>query len=214
MEEKNIHEAINAIMKEVGYVQKQRGAGLTYSYAGEAALIEAVRPSMVEHGVYVSVLQVAQVSREQYTTAKGTAMINTTVHGIVRFTHVSGSFIDVQSLGEGADSGDKSCNKAMTGMYKYAIRQTFNIETGDDPDKFSSTEQERPAKQLTAPPKPEPKVVKPANELQTLQKAFGEKFAAAHQAGLTDVPKISGDSTAEFIKEKMAEIDAMMKKES
>jgi len=214
MSEKDIHEAINAIMKEVGYVQKQRGAGLSYSYAGEAALIEAVRPSMVEHGVYVSVLQVAETNREQYTTAKGTAMINTTVHGIVRFTHVGGSYIDVQSLGEGADSGDKSCNKAMTGMYKYAIRQTFNIETGDDPDKYPSGDQERPSKQLVEHPKPELKTPKPASELQSLQKAFGEKFAAAHQAGIKDVPKISGDSTAEFIKEKMAEIDAMMKKEA
>jgi hypothetical protein len=137
-EEKNIHEAILAVMKEVGYVQKKRSAGLNYSYAGEAALIEAIRPSMVEHGIYMHVKEIVKVNRENYMTAKGTAMANTLVQGVVRFTHVSGDFIDVQALGEGADAGDKSANKASTGLYKYAIRQTFCIETGDDPDDFAS----------------------------------------------------------------------------
>jgi len=31
----------------------------------------------------------------------------------------------------------------MTGAYKYALRQTFLIETGDDPDKTQSADQER-----------------------------------------------------------------------
>jgi hypothetical protein len=44
----NIHQAINAVMNEVGYVKKIRSAGVNYSFAGEAALIAAIRPSMVE----------------------------------------------------------------------------------------------------------------------------------------------------------------------
>src|SRR3990167_1905296 len=36
--------------------------------------------------------------------------------------------------------GDKSVNKAMTGMLKYALRQTFLIETGDDPDTAPSAQ--------------------------------------------------------------------------
>jgi hypothetical protein len=138
-EEKNIHEAIIAVMKEVGYVQKKRSAGLSYSYAGEAALIEAVRPSMVEHGIYMHVQEITKVNRENYVTAKGTAMANTLVQTVIRFEHApSATFIDVPALGEGADSGDKSANKASTGAYKYAIRQTFCIETGDDPDDTAS----------------------------------------------------------------------------
>jgi hypothetical protein len=149
--EKDIHEAIVAIMKEVGYVQKQTSRELRYTYAGEAALIEAVRPSMVAHDVYMHVEQIVKIYREQYTTKSGTAMVNTLIHAVIRFEHVSGTFIDVQATGEGADAGDKSANKAMTGAYKYAIRQTFCIETGDDPDRSPSEQFERSTKSATTP---------------------------------------------------------------
>lgn len=142
---KNIHEAINAVMDEVGYVKKSRAANLNYSFAGEAALISAIRPSMVEHGIYMSVAEVVKTSRENYTTAKGTAMVNTVIQAKVKFTHApSDTSIIVEAVGEGSDSGDKSSNKAMTGLYKYALRQTFCIETGDDPDKHASEERGDP----------------------------------------------------------------------
>lgn len=143
MEHKNIHEAINAIMNDVGYVKKQRAANLNYSFAGEAALIAAIRPSMVENGVYMHVQQIKDVKRENYTTKSGTAMVNSLLTAVIRFTHASsGTFIDVEATSEGSDAGDKSANKAMTGAYKYALRQTFCIETGDDPDKFPSEERD------------------------------------------------------------------------
>ena len=41
--------------------------------------------------------------------------------------------MSAMSSGEGSDTGDKASNKALTGAYKYALRQTFCIETGDDP---------------------------------------------------------------------------------
>lgn len=137
----NIHQAINAVMNEVGYVKKSRSAGVSYSFAGEAALIAAIRPAMVENGIYMHVLKIDNVTRENITTAKGAQMINTLITATIRFTHApSGTFIDSASTGEGFDSGDKSANKAMTGLYKYAMRQTFCIETGDDPDKYPSEE--------------------------------------------------------------------------
>jgi len=138
---KNIHEAINEVMQEVGYVKKTKSGGLQYSFAGEAALIAAIRPAMVEHGIYMAVSKINSVGRENYNTAKGTAMVNTVIQADVAFTHAaSGTSITVASVGEGSDAGDKSANKAMTGLYKYALRQTFCIETGDDPDKFASEE--------------------------------------------------------------------------
>src|SRR3990167_199841 len=155
---KNIHEAIHAVMQEVGYVKKERAANLNYSFAGEAALIAALRPSMVEHGIYMHVLEIKDVQREQYTTARGTAMVNTVISAIVRFIHApSGTSIDVAATGEGSDAGDKSANKAMTGLFKYAIRQTYMIETGDDPDKQASEEggQRSKSAKVTAPPVPD-----------------------------------------------------------
>lgn len=143
-ESKNIHEAILAIMGEVGYVQKERSPNLNYTYASERALIAALRPAMISHRVYMSVIDYKQITREQYSTSKGTPMNLTFVTGIIRFTHVpSMTFVDVMATGEGADTGDKSANKSSTGMYKYAIRQMFMIETGDDPDTTSSEDQTR-----------------------------------------------------------------------
>ena len=144
----NIHQAINAVMSEVGYVKKTKSGGLNYSFAGESALIAALRPAMVEHGIYMHVLKIENVTRESYTTAKGTAMVNTVITATIRFSHVSGTYIDVSSTGEGSDAGDKSANKAMTVLYKYAMRQTFCIETGDDPDKFAS-EERKPKSDIT-----------------------------------------------------------------
>jgi hypothetical protein len=136
IEHKNIHEAINGVMEEVGYVKKSRSAGVSYSFAGEAALIAAIRPAMVEHGIYMHVAKIESITRENVTTKNGAQMVNTLISAVIRFTHsASGSSIDSASTGEGFDSGDKSANKAMTGLYKYAMRQTFCIETGDDPDK-------------------------------------------------------------------------------
>lgn len=131
-------------MDEVGYVKKSKAANLNYSFAGEAALIAALRPAMVEHGIYMSVSKINDIRRENYTTAKGTAMVNTIISADVKFTHVSGDSITVSAVGEGSDAGDKSANKAMTGLYKYALRQTFCIETGDDPDKYVSEERADP----------------------------------------------------------------------
>ncbi len=55
----------------------------------------------------------------------------------------NGKSIQVTSIGEAADYGDKAANKAMTAAMKYNMRQTLIIETGDDPDNTPSTEFER-----------------------------------------------------------------------
>ena len=137
---KNIHEALHAIYKEVGYVQKTKSASLNYSFAGESEFIKEVRPSMIENGVTISVAKMDSIVQETYITKSGTSMVRSVIHGVVRFTHVSGTWIDTEAYGEASDTGDKSVNKAMTDLYKYALRQTFMIETGDDPDKSAPEE--------------------------------------------------------------------------
>jgi hypothetical protein len=139
MEHKDIHEAIAAVMGEVGYIQKEQGGNLKYTYAGEAALIQAVRPEMVKHGIYCHVIAITNVQRERYKTSGGTEMVLTWLVVTVRYTHApSGTYVDAQAIGEGADPGDKSAPKSLTGGFKYTIRETFCLETGDDPDKQGS----------------------------------------------------------------------------
>jgi hypothetical protein len=141
-----IQKAIWAVMCEISYVQKQKSPNLNYSFAGEAALIRALRPYMERYGIIMSVVEQRDIQFETYQTAKGSPMNRTRLTAVVRFYHApSGTFIDVMAPGEGADSGDKSGNKANTCAYKYALRQTFVIETGDDPDEEKS---ERSARAL------------------------------------------------------------------
>jgi len=140
----NIHEAVIAVMSEVGYVQKEKKAGLNYSFAGEAAFIKAVRPELVKNGIIVHPFAVEEISLEGYETSKGTQMNRTVAKFGYRFVHApSETSFEVWVLGEGADVGDKDANKAMTAALKYALRQTLLIETGDDPDEQPSGDQER-----------------------------------------------------------------------
>lgn len=139
-----IHAAINAVMQEVGYVQKSKSGGLRYSFASESDLINALRPSLVAHGITLHNSGVTNLTLETYETSSGTVMNRAVGVFSFTFTHApSGTSVTVSALGEGADVGDKACNKAMTGAYKYALRQTFVIETGDDPDYQASEGQQR-----------------------------------------------------------------------
>jgi hypothetical protein len=134
----NIYTAINAVMREVGYVKKTRASGLNYTFAGEASLIAALRPEMVDNGIFVTVSKIDNVVTREYRTASDKAMVNVALVMTLRFTHTSGSYVEVEAAGEGSDTGDKATAKAMTAAYKYALRETFCIETGDDPDKHAS----------------------------------------------------------------------------
>lgn len=146
----NIHEAIVAVYEKIGYVPKRgeiASGSLRYNFAGEADFIAAIRPEMIIAGIYQYPESMLVLSNDRLETRRvgtnGQEFISYQFRVVVqvgyRFTHApSGTSILVPAFGEGMDSGDKALNKAMTGANKYALRQTFMIETGDDPDKYAS----------------------------------------------------------------------------
>ena len=165
-------------MSKVGYVQKEKKQGLNYSFASEKALIEALRPEMVAAGIYMHVSEMRNVETKTYETKGGSLMNHTLVTAVIRFTHTpSNSSIASLAIGEGADTGDKSANKAMTAAYKYALRQTFCIETGDDPDNTPSDTQTRAA------PKKDGPVPPPADKKPTQPTWMRTVNVAAKEAG-------------------------------
>ena len=128
--------AIHAIMKEVGYVQKtDRNEFHKYNYAGEAALLEALRPTMLEYGLILipSGQNIAEIDSHGNT------------HVAIDYTlaHVSGEVWPekIRAYGCGNDRsskgtvGDKGLYKALTGANKYLLFKLFQVETGDDPEK-------------------------------------------------------------------------------
>lgn len=147
------------VMAQVPYIQKQRASGLNYSFAGEAAILEKLHPAMREAGLTFCPSGCVLIAQEQYTTKSGAAMNRVIVQVTFALTHAdSGQTEAIQTLGEGSDSGDKATSKAMTSAFKYALRQAFLIETGDDPDTTPSYQQERdhqPARPPATPARPQ-----------------------------------------------------------
>jgi hypothetical protein len=155
-----LYSAINAVMKEVGYVQKSgTNREQNYKFAGEAAILAALRPELVKNGLMIIPLRPENRTYTSYPSKSGALMHRTVVDMWYRIAHVSGEYLDVAVSGVGVDSGDKDMNKALTVAYKYVWRQTFGIETGDDPDKESP--EEAPATRKPAPRKVEK--LKPEN---------------------------------------------------
>lgn len=141
----NIGEAFLAIMSEVGYVQKTGfNKSQNYKFAGERQLIEALRPALLKHHV-ICVPSEATSKVDQIVTEsviidgkvieKEKKTFRTVIDYTFVYTHVpSQTHIQVAVVGEGVDMGDKSAYKAATGALKYALRQPFLIETGDEPE--------------------------------------------------------------------------------
>jgi len=138
------------VMKRVGYVQKDgKNEFQNYKYASEANAIAAIRPALIEAGLFM-IPSVESVSQDPHG--------NTNVLVIYRLFDDQGNFITFRAAGSGNDKnsrgvGDKGIYKALTGASKYALLKTFMLETGDDPEVASEHDvEERPK------PKTEPKV--------------------------------------------------------
>jgi len=161
---KHIIQALNAIMKDVSYVQKSSENKFHgYKYASEASLLENLRPAMIQHGLILipSVGNVSPIDQH------GNTMLT------VEYTlaHVSGEIWPdkITAVGCGNDKsksgsvGDKGVYKALTGANKYLLFKLFQIETGDDPEKDETVQNTQtnptPAapKKASEPPKSKPK---------------------------------------------------------
>lgn len=139
---KNIHAAIIAVRERVAYVQKKKlpNSQLNYAFASVEEMIRQVRVQMNRYGIGIYTVEMTVISNDTLTTAKGGTMFNTKVAVAFEFVHgESDTRQRVQVIGEAADTGDKSVNKAATAAFKMALRQTFVIETGEtDPDNHAS----------------------------------------------------------------------------
>ncbi len=122
----NILQRINAVMKAVDYIQKEKKAGMRYSIVSHDAVTAKVRPLMVEHGIvyYPSELRCEQVGNRTQASMS------------VRFVNIDdpADFISVETAGYGIDDQDKGPGKAISYAVKYALLKAFGLESGDDPD--------------------------------------------------------------------------------
>ena len=123
------------VMEKVQYLQKdgEVSYGRTnYGYLSEEKITSNLNKAFREVGLIIYPSGMEVVSNEG-----DIAQIMATYR--IQDTE-SEEYIEVQTIGEGQDKGDKKMNKAMTAAFKYAQRQAFMIPTGDDPDHISSDE--------------------------------------------------------------------------
>jgi hypothetical protein len=160
-----IHEAIAAIMEEVGGVGKTRiNQQQGYKYRGFADVALACQPLMAKHKVHVTPHQIIEETSDYIDTKSGGKMLHVRQKIEFRFYHADGSFFPCVVTGEAMDSGDKTSNKVMSAAMKYALVQTFCIPE-EDPD--IDTEAKSP--EATATPKAAPEVPAEPRKPQTSQ---------------------------------------------
>lgn len=135
-----IYAALGAVMKQVGAVKKgDRNKSQGYVFRGVDAVVNAVYPAMVEHGVIVQPnvrdFQYGTVEVGKDRTVMGHARV------IVEYTFTStedGSAVITSAAGEAFDSGDKATPKAMSVALRTALLQSLMLPT-DDPEPDASS---------------------------------------------------------------------------
>lgn len=160
-----VYSAIAAVTHEMskeGISKDRKNESQGYAFRGIDDVYGALSPLLSKHKLCVlpRVTQREVVERQN---SRGNCLFYTTL--TVEFDFVSaedGSRHTVVTVGEAMDSGDKSCNKAMSAAYKYACFQAFCIPTEGDNDADASTHvvapkaAPAPAPKAASAPKPTP----------------------------------------------------------
>jgi hypothetical protein len=128
-------EAVCSVMAGFRGVEKSgKNSFHGYKYASDADILWMLKPLLAEHGLSVMLVSFAVINVGEIKTNNGKTERLIDLCVTYRLSHKSGEWVLVQSPGSGQDPGDKAHYKAMTGALKYALRQTFAIPTGDDPE--------------------------------------------------------------------------------
>lgn len=145
-----IYAKIPLVMAEVGAVGKGRkNQQQGYSFRGIDDVYAAVQGPLAAAGVFV-VPEVLDRDRQERETKNGGVLMYTILTVRHTFYAEDGSSVSCVTVGEAMDSGDKSCNKAMSAAMKYALLEVFCIPTEEPKDTENDTHRVRPARRPEA----------------------------------------------------------------
>jgi hypothetical protein len=151
-EKRTLHAKLAEIMAEADRIPKNgryTGQGqFAYVLVGDAA--DAIRKALGERKVSMLPSAVDVVSESEHDTRSGGTMTTLTIR--TTWTLVdgeSGETATIQSLGTGADAGDKASPKAQTNAMKYALLMGFLLSTGDDPEQVDTSDRQQKAGEET-----------------------------------------------------------------
>ena len=139
--------AICAAMKEIGHVAPTgKNTHHGYNYLSEEDILNAVQPALYNNGLVISPVRVHTLEPQP-----SGNQIRQDILVTYLVAHESGRFFFAQAPGCGTDSLDKAVYKAMTGAFKYVLRQTFSIA-----DEISADDAEDDGKKKVEPKKKAP----------------------------------------------------------
>ena len=212
----NIQQRLIEVMKEVGAVGKnERNQIQNFNFRGIDAVINAVSPAFIKHGVIVapfvedSSYEIAEIGQ------KKTLMCVVRVKVSYTFYGADGDSLTVKVVAESMDSGDKATAKAMSVALRTALLQTLSLPTNEpDPDastyERSSQEQEEPESNPKSESTPEQiHLAKEAVDQVPQISSIAELkmfFTGAKEANLLNI-KIEGKTLNQAITERKAELE-------
>lgn len=203
-----IQSAILEVMKRVNYVMTTKADGLSYRYLAERKMIETVRPAMLDNNIIVYPIA-NKVEQTHTPNAKGNVLSYSICHATFRFYHtLSGTFIDVETVGEGVDStGDKASGKAATSAFKYALRHAFMLETSDEERKRKSADESESEDEETTLDKIKD-LFDEHEEVRTELKAINAKYRDTYLGGKGNISQIKDEA---ILKELLSEYEKIVK---
>jgi len=131
-----IHAAMAAIVRDIEAVGKGReNQQQRYRFRAIEDVMNVVNKAMAKHEVFLAPADLERIAESRHTSSGGTMNV---VHlrMRLRFYATDGSYVDVETWGEGADVADKSTNKAHSQALKYGLTMAFCIPFADmaEPD--------------------------------------------------------------------------------
>lgn len=154
---RSLHRKLAQVMYEVDRIPKNGTApaamgGFKFVQVGDAA--DVIRKALAEHNVSMIPSAVDVIGETEHATGTGKMMTTLTVRTTWTLTDGdSGETAVIQSLGAGADMGDKAAPKAQSNAMKYALLMGFLLSTGDDPEGSDSSDRQ-PHRPAPAAPRP------------------------------------------------------------
>ena len=126
-----------------GRAPKEMG-GFEFVQVGDAA--DAIRKALGTRGVSMLPTSIEILGEKEHETKNGGVMTTYTIRTTWTLTDgESGETSVIQSIGTGADRGDKFAPKAQTNAMKYALLMGFLMSTGDDPEMQDTSDRRKRA---------------------------------------------------------------------
>jgi hypothetical protein len=142
---RNIHERLLDVMKDVDYVQKNKeithGGG--YKVVTHDAVTAKVRPVLVKHGIVYYPQNLSHVQNGNRT--------EVTLDIVFVNARDPSDKVAVPTFGYGIDAQDKGPGKSVSYAVKMALLKALGLETGEDADDGSNIDHKPDAKPEAAP---------------------------------------------------------------